>query len=96
MLPVPSEIVAPLWLNLTDKSLLRIAKLVVSILNTARAMRHLLGYFTGHTADTPVDTPCLYANSDVHTIPAGFSEICRCYFPEVSVMVTTATAINLS
>lgn len=24
-------------------------------------MRHLLGYFTGHTADTPVDTPCLYS-----------------------------------
>ena len=41
-------------------------------------------------------TPCLYANSDVHTIPAVFSEICRCYFPEVSVMVTPATAINLS
>nr|DAH20810.1 MAG TPA: hypothetical protein [Caudoviricetes sp.] len=40
--------------------------------------------------------PCLYANSDVHTIPAVFSEICRCYFPEVSVMVTPATAINLS
>nr|DAH42182.1 MAG TPA: hypothetical protein [Caudoviricetes sp.] len=58
MLLVPSEIVAPLWLNLTDKSLLRIAKLGVSILNVARAMRHLLGYFTGHTADTPVDTPC--------------------------------------
>ena len=40
--------------------------------------------------------PCLYANSDVHTIPAVFSETCRCYFPEVSVMVTPATAINLS
>nr|DAH42181.1 MAG TPA: hypothetical protein [Caudoviricetes sp.] len=40
--------------------------------------------------------PCLYANSDVHTIPAVFSEICRCYFPKVSVMVTPATAINLS
>nr|DAI53495.1 MAG TPA: hypothetical protein [Caudoviricetes sp.] len=44
-------------------------------------------------ADFP---PCLCANSDVHTIPAVFSKICRCYFPEVSVMVTPATAINLS
>nr|DAJ13655.1 MAG TPA: hypothetical protein [Caudovirales sp. ct8Ze27] len=64
MLLLPSERVAPLWLNSTDKSLLRIAKLGVSILNAARAMRHLLGYFTGHTADVSVDTPCLIAYRD--------------------------------
>lgn len=43
-----------------------------------------------------IHLPCLYANGDVPTIPAVFSETYRCYFPEVSVMVTPGSAINLS
>ena len=64
--------------------------------SAADAIKHFDGKAMGQLQVLRPVTPCLYANSDVHTIPAVFSEICRCYFPEVSVMVTPATAINLS